>query len=65
MAETVPAATTPERTGDVTVVPEIYPERLGRLTTIASWVLRAITTTASSSGEGFSSRWGVKGGTNT
>ena len=36
----------------------------GRLTTIASWELRARTTTASSS-PGFSSRCGVCGGTNT
>lgn len=35
----------------------------GRLTTIASCVLRAITTTASSAGSGFSSRCGTKGGT--
>ncbi|PRY39371.1 hypothetical protein LY71_12140 [Geodermatophilus tzadiensis] len=34
----------------------------GRLTTIASWLLRAMTTTASSS-VGFSSRCGVCGGT--
>ncbi len=33
--------------------------RLGRLTTMPSWVLRASTTTASSSGEGFSSRCGT------
>lgn len=30
--------------------------RLGKFTTIASWVLRARTTTASSSSDGFSSR---------
>ena len=35
----------------------------GRLTTIASWVLRAITTTASDAGSGFSSRCGTNGGT--
>lgn len=35
----------------------------GRLTTIASWVLRAMTTTASSERSGFSSRWGTNGGT--
>src|SRR5690606_6692738 len=33
--------------------------RLGRLTTMPSWVLRPMTTTASSSGEGFSSRCGT------
>jgi hypothetical protein len=33
-----------------------YERRLGRLTTIASWVFRTITTTASWSAEGFSSR---------
>jgi hypothetical protein len=37
--------------------------RLGKLTTIASCVLRAMTTTASTSGSGFSSRWGTHGGT--
>ena len=37
--------------------------RLGRFTTIASWVVRAITTTASSAGSGFSSRCGANGGT--
>jgi hypothetical protein len=37
--------------------------RLGRLTTMPSWVLRASTTTASSDAEGFSSRWGTYGGT--
>ncbi len=37
--------------------------RWGRLTTIASWVLRAMTTTASSPGSGFSSRCGTNGGT--
>ena len=41
--------------------PRIYPciygqNSPGRLTTMASWVLRAITTTASLSGSGFSSR---------
>ena len=41
-----------------------YASRPGRFTTIASWLLRAITTTASSS-VGFSSRCGVNGGTNT
>ena len=41
------------------------PARLGRLTTIASCVLRAMTTTAGVSGDGFSSRCGVYGGTNT
>lgn len=35
----------------------------GRFTTIASCVLRAITTTASSAGSGFSSRCGTNGGT--
>ena len=35
----------------------------GRLTTIASWVERAITTTASLCGSGFSSRCGTYGGT--
>jgi hypothetical protein len=39
--------------------------RLGRFTTIPSWVERARTTTASSSGEGFSSRCGTHGGTYT
>ena len=39
-------------------------QRLGRLTTMPSWLLRAITTTASSS-PGFSSRCGTNGGTNT
>ena len=39
--------------------------RLGRLTTMPSCVLRASTTTASSSGEGFSSRCGTHGGTYT
>lgn len=38
--------------------------RLGRLTTTPSWLLRAITTTASSP-VGFSSRCGTYGGTNT
>ena len=37
----------------------------GTLTTIASWVERAITTTASVSGDGFSSRCGTCGGTHT
>ena len=37
--------------------------RLGRLTTMPSCVERARTTTASSSGEGFSSRCGTHGGT--
>ena len=37
--------------------------RSGRLTTMASWVLRAMTTTASTSGSGFSSRCGTHGGT--
>ena len=37
--------------------------RLSRLTAIASWVVRAMTTTASSSTDGFSSRWGTNGGT--
>src|ERR1700730_6277079 len=37
----------------------------GTLTTIASWVDLAITTTASVSGEGFSSRCGTCGGTHT
>ena len=36
--------------------------RLGRLTTMASWLLRAMTTTASSA-PGFSSRCGTYGGT--
>jgi len=36
----------------------------GRLTTIASWLLRAMTTTASSP-VGFSSRCGTNGGTKT
>ena len=40
------------------------PRRPGRLTTMASWLLRAMTTTASAS-VGFSSRCGVTGGTNT
>ena len=35
------------------------------LTTMPSWVLRAITTTASSSPAGFSSRCGTYGGTKT
>src|SRR5581483_7939546 len=39
-------------------------QRLGRLTTIPSWLLRAMTTTASS-GPGFSSRCGTNGGTYT
>lgn len=37
----------------------------GTLTTMASWVDRAITTTASVSGDGFSSRCGACGGTQT
>ena len=37
----------------------------GTWTTMASWVDRAITTTASVSGEGFSSRCGTWGGTHT
>jgi hypothetical protein len=37
----------------------------GTLTTMASWVDRAITTTASVSGDGFSSRCGTCGGTQT
>src|SRR6185437_862990 len=37
-------------------------QRLSRLTTMPSWLLRAITTTASSA-PGFSSRCGTKGGT--
>jgi hypothetical protein len=41
------------------------PRSEGRLTTIASWVLLAITTTASRSGALFSSRCGVYGGTKT
>ena len=36
-----------------------------RFTTMASCVVRAMTTTASVSGSGFSSRWGTNGGTNT
>lgn len=39
--------------------------REGTLTTIASWVERARTTTASVSGDGFSSRCGTCGGTQT
>lgn len=39
--------------------------REGTLTTIASWVDRAMTTTASMSGDGFSSRCGTCGGTQT
>jgi hypothetical protein len=39
--------------------------RLGRFTTMPSCVLRASTTTASSDGEGFSSRCGTYGGTYT
>jgi ribosome-associated protein len=39
--------------------------KAGRLTTTASWVERAMTTTASVSGEGFSSRCGTCGGTQT
>jgi len=41
------------------------PHREGTLTTIASWVDRAMTTTASVSGDGFSSRCGTCGGTQT
>src|SRR5260370_31978928 len=37
----------------------------GTLTTIASWVDRAMTTTVSVSGDGFSSRCGTCGGTQT
>ncbi len=37
----------------------------GTLTTMASWVDRAMTTTASVSGDGFSSRCGTCGGTRT
>ena len=39
--------------------------RRSRLTTIASWVVRAMTTTASVPGSGFSSRCGTNGGTKT
>jgi putative flavoprotein involved in K+ transport len=39
--------------------------REGTLTTMASWVDRAMTTTASVSGDGFSSRCGTCGGTQT
>ena len=41
------------------------PQSPGRLTTIASWVDRATTSTASVSGDGFSSRCGTCGGTQT
>jgi len=41
----------------------ISAHKLGRLTTIPCWVLRASTTTASTSGDGFSSRCGTYGGT--
>lgn len=41
------------------------PVSSGRFTTIASWLLRAMTTTASVSGEGFSSRCRAHGGTKT
>ena len=51
------------RTGTVSSEAD-YASRPGRLTTIASWLLRAITTTASVS-VGFSSRCGVNGGTKT
>jgi hypothetical protein len=37
--------------------------RSARLTTMASWVVRAMTTIASPSGSGFSSRCGTHGGT--
>lgn len=48
----------------------VYPEsvsgyRAGRLITMASWLLRAITTSAVVSGSGFSSRCGRYGGMKT
>lgn len=39
------------------------PSSDSRLTTMASWVVREMTTTASSSADGFSSRCGTNGGT--
>ena len=58
-----PLSTEPE-TSAATRAAVAVPGEAGRLTTIASWLLRAITTTASAS-VGFSSRCGVNGGTNT
>jgi len=48
-----------------TVAARVKTYSAGTLTTIASWVDRAITTTASVSGDGFSSRCGTCGGTQT
>jgi len=55
------AATTPFQASE----PGLSDHSSGTLTTIASWVERAITTTASVSGDGFSSRCGTRGGTQT
>ena len=55
----------PARGDDQRLRPHAPPRKDGRLTTIASCVLRAMTTTASVSGSLFSSRCGVNGGTKT
>ena len=54
-----------EHSGRPQTVSAASPHRLGTFTTIPSWVLRAITTTAGVSADGFSSRCGVYGGTKT
>ena len=66
-SRSTPAAASHRRAGRRAAVdPRRRPGRRGRgLTTIASWVDRATTSTASVSGDGFSSRCGTCGGTQT